>query len=145
MVGVQQLCTFYIDEHLLGVDASVVQEVILRQRLTPVPLAPSVVLGVVNLRGQIVTAIDLRTGLGLETDKDTVPPVIVVLQVEEELVSFMVDRIGEVVQVNSNDFETTPETLQGVARGLLVGAYKLPGQLLLMLDPRKVADLGTTG
>ena len=140
IVEAKQFCTFYIDKHLLGVDASVVQEVILRQHLTPVPLAQSVVLGVINLRGQIVTAIDLRQRLGFEISDQPANYVNVVVRVQEELVSFMVDRIGEVVQIDSNHFESIPDTLQDVARELLIGAYKIPGQLLLVLDPQMVAD-----
>jgi len=136
----RQFCTFYIDQQFFGIEAVVVQEVIMHQQLNPVPLAPNEVLGVINLRGQIITAIDLRKRLGFEAGNAVATSVSVVAQVQEELVSFMVERIGEIVEIDLNDLEEIPGTLQGVARELLIGAYKMPEQLLLILNPQKLAN-----
>jgi purine-binding chemotaxis protein CheW len=143
-MSIHQFCTFYIDQHLFGIEAVVVQEVILNQQLTPVPLAPNDVLGVINLRGQIITAIDLRKRLGFESANGAATSVSVVALVQEELVSFMVERIGEIVEIDLNDLEAIPDTLQGAARELLNGAYKMPGQILLILDPQKMANVPDT-
>ncbi len=135
----RQFCTFYIDQHLFGSEAVAVQEVLLHQQLTPVPLAPNDVLGVINLRGQIITAIDLRKRLGFEPGNGAATSVSVVAFVQEELVNFMVERIGEIVEIDIDELVVIPDTLQGAAKELLIGAYKMSEQLLLILDPQKVA------
>ena len=134
----RQFCTFYIDQHLFGIEAVAVQEVLLHQQLTPVPLAPNDVLGVINLRGQIITAINLRKRLGFESGNGGATSVSVVALVQEELVNFMVERIGEIVEIDIDELVVIPDTLQGAAKELLIGAYKMPEQLLLILDPQKV-------
>lgn len=134
MIASRQLCTFYLDGHLYGVDAQTVQEVIRYQEMTCVPQAPPSVSGLINLRGQIVTAIDLRTRLGLNPRDDDKLPMNVVVRSDDGAVSLLVDQIGDVVEVDADNFETPPDTLQGVARTLVQGAYKLDGRLLLFLD-----------
>lgn len=141
MAGRHQFCTFYLDPYYFGIDVRAVQEVILHQELTVVPLAPPEVRGVINLRGQIVTAIDLRRRLELPDLENKVPPVHVVVQTQGELVSFLVDKVGDVIDVDADHFEHAPDTLKGVAQSLIQGAYKLPSQLLLALDPEKTVDL----
>lgn len=136
-----QFCTFYIGEYYFGIDVQVVQEVILRGRLTPVPLAPPVVSGILNLRGQIVTTLDLRRRLELPVEARESDPVHVVLRAGNELVNVLVDAIDEVIEVEVDDFERAPDTLKGVARELILGAYKLPKRLLLVLDPAKTVEL----
>lgn len=137
-----QLCTFYVDDLYLGVDVVEVQEVIRYQAMTVVPLAPPVVRGLINLRGQIVTALDLRSMLGLpEASSDELPVNVVIRDGADEAVSLLVDQIGDVVDVDEIAFEDVPPTLTGPARELVLGAYKLPGRLLLVLDTRKVQDV----
>ncbi len=137
----QQLCTFYLDAWFFGMDVQTVREVLLHQELTPVPLAPDEVRGVINLRGQIVTAIDLRRRLDMKEREADASPVNVVVETGDELISFLVDKIGEVIEVDVEQFEHPPDTLKGIARDLILGAYKLPEQLLLVLDLEKTADL----
>lgn len=130
----QQLCTFYLDGLYLGVGVRQVQEVIRYQEMTRVPLAPGVVSGLINLRGQIVTAIDLRRRLGLpERPADTLP-MNVVVRADDGAISLLVDEIGDVVEVDDDTFERAPETLRGVARDLIRGVYKRQGELLCVLD-----------
>lgn len=130
----KQLCTFYLDGLFFGVDVRRVQEVLRFQRMTPVPLAPPVVEGLINLRGQIVTALDLRRRLDLADRPAGRQPMNIVVRSDEGPVSLLVDEIGEVVDVDDSAFEPPPETLQGPARQLIPGAYKLASRLLLILD-----------
>lgn len=130
----EQLATFTLAGHLYGLPVSRVQEVLQSQRTTGVPLAPSAVRGLINLRGEVVPVIDLRTRLSL-ADRDTrVPAMSVVVRVDDEVISLLVDRIGDVVDVDDEMFEVPPETLSGPTRELIRGAYKLHDRLLLALD-----------
>lgn len=132
-----KFCTFTLDGLLFGVEVMKVQEVIRYLEMTRVPLAPSVVRGLINLRGQIVTAIDLRRRLGLTERPADQSPMNVVIRTDDEAVSLLVDEIGEVREVDESAFERPPETLRGVARELIRGAYKLKDRLLLVLDTEK--------
>jgi purine-binding chemotaxis protein CheW len=152
-VGAKQLCTFLVDGLLFGIDVKRVQEVIRYQEMTPVPLAPAVVHGLINLRGQIVTAIDLRTRLHLSERAAGQLPVNVVARNDEGAVSLLVDEIGDVVEVDESSFEPPPQTLNPVSKALIHGVYKLEPQLLLLLntelavriDPRTPAQGGQNG
>ena len=137
MADVKQFCTFYLDKLLFGVEVAKVQEVIRYQEMTRVPLAASVVTGLINLRGQIVTALDLRRRLDLAERASDRLPMNVVVRTGDEAVSLLVDEIGDVLEVEDESFETPPETLRGVARDLIRGTYKLKDRLLLILDTEK--------
>jgi purine-binding chemotaxis protein CheW len=138
---VRQLCTFMVDGVLFGVDVAHVQEVILHQEMTPVPLAPAVVSGLINLRGQIVTALDLRLRLGLPPRSDGRLPMNIVVRHDNHVVSLMVDEIGDVIEVDSSTAAEPPETLSGVAKQLIQGVYRLSPQLLLVLDSRLASQI----
>ncbi len=135
-----QFCTFHVRGLFLGVEVTCVQEVIRYQPLTVVPLVPKLVAGLMNLRGQIVTAIDLRYRLGLPPRGDDEQPVNVVIRTPDGAVSLLVDEIGDVIEVDQGAFESPPETLDSAARALIRGAYKLEGRLLLVLDPEQTTD-----
>ena len=139
-----QYSTFYLDDLFLGVGVLHVQEVIRYQEMTRVPLAPPVVSGLINLRGQIVTAIDLRRRLGLPDRAPDRLPMNVVVRTEDGAVSFLVDEIGDVLEVDPNTFERPPETMQGAAGDLIRGVYKLPDRLLLILDTAKAVGVEGT-
>src|SRR5580698_4634311 len=141
MADVHQYCTFYLDGHYFGLDVLKVQEVIRYQEMTRVPLAPPMVRGLINLRGQIVTAIDLRRRLELSDRHDDQRPLNVVVHTDDGAVSLLVDEIGDVLEVPEKLFERPPETLQGTARELIRGAYKLPDRLLLILDTAKTVNV----
>lgn len=130
----EQYATFYVDGLLFGIDVMQVQEIIRYQTLTPVPLAPSVIEGLINLRGQIITAIDLRRRLGLPAAENNLLPMNVVIRSEDEVVSVLVDQIGDVLEVEAAQFESTPESLEPQVRGLVKGVYKLDKELMLVLD-----------
>ena len=130
----KQVCSFYLDGLLFGVGVQGVQEVIRYLEMTRVPRAPEVVEGLINLRGQIVTAIDMRGRLKLPVRPEGHLPMNVVVRSDEGVVSLLVDEIGDVLEVDDELFERPPETLQGAAREMIHGAYKLKDQLLLILD-----------
>jgi purine-binding chemotaxis protein CheW len=139
----RQYCTFFLDGLYFGVEVQKVQEVIRYQEMTRVPLAPRVVRGLINLRGQIVTAIDLRRRLELTERPSDRLPMNVVVRGDDGAMSLLVDEIGDVVEVEQETFERPPETLSGVARELIRGAYKLKDRLLLLLDTEKAVQLST--
>lgn len=137
----RQLCTFHAGNLFLGIDVQQVQEVFRYQKMTRVPLAPGAVRGLINLRGQIVTAIDLRARLGLpERSSDRLPMNIVVRQ-GEDVVTLLVDEIGDVIEVTADSFECSPPTMRGPIRTLVEGAYKLPQGLLLVLNTNAAVDV----
>lgn len=137
MTQTQQFCTFFLDDLYLGVEVERVQEVIRHQQTTRVPLAPKVIGGLINLRGQIVTAINLRHRLQLPEAKEARQSMNVVVRTDEGAVSLLVDEIGDVVEVEPTQFELPPDTLQGTAREMIGGAFKLKGRLLLRLDSER--------
>ena len=141
MTTSHQFCTFYVDGLFFGVEVLRVQEVIRFQEMTRVPLASPTVSGLINLRGQIVTAIDLRRRLALSERPVDQRPTNVVVRTEEGVVSLLVDEIGDVVEIQDDIFERPPETLRGVARELVTGVYKLKERLLLILDTEKTVSL----
>jgi purine-binding chemotaxis protein CheW len=144
MAQTSQFCTFSLDQLLFGVDLKAVQEVIRELPMTPVPLAPNVVAGIMNLRGQLVTALDLRQQLEMEPGKPGVIPMNVVVRSQDGAVSLLVDQIGDVVEVNESSFERTPETLQGKIRTMILGVHKLDTRLLHVLDVEKACQVGET-
>ena len=126
-----------------GVEVLNVQEVLRYQQMTRVPLAPVTVQGLINLRGQIVTAIDLRHRLELPGRADGELPMNVVVRGEDGAVSLLVDEIGDVVEIDDDIFENPPETLRGIARELIKGVYKLKERLLLVLDTERTVNLSS--
>jgi purine-binding chemotaxis protein CheW len=130
----QQFCTFFLEGLLFGVEVDKVQEVIRYQPTTRVPLAPEVIGGLINLCGQIVAALDLRRRLELSARPAGHAPMNVVVRGDDGAVSLLVDEIGDVVEVEEQDFERPPDTLSGTARELIRGAFKMKGRLLLLLD-----------
>ncbi len=141
MAETRQFYTFFLDGLYFGIDVQKVQEVIRYQEMTRVPLAPRVVRGLINLRGQIVTAIDLRRRLQLADRPGGRLPMNVVVRSAEGAMSLLVDEIGDVVEAPEDTFERPPETLDGVAREVIRGAYKLKDRLLLLLDTEKAVQI----
>jgi purine-binding chemotaxis protein CheW len=141
LLTARQVCTFYLDKQMYGVDVQSVQEVIRYQEMTEIPLAPDSVVGLINLRGQIVTAIDLRRRLGLPCRADTELPMNVVVQSDDGAISLLVDQIGDVQEIDIDNFESPPETLQGASRRMIRGAYKMKDRLLLILDTERAMNV----
>ena len=134
MSSKRQLCSFRLDGQLFGVPVDLVQEVLRRQEITPVPLASRGLAGLVNLRGHVVSVIDLRTRIGLPRRPAESAGIHVIVRTADGPVGLLVDEIGEVIDLDEDTFEVPPETLQGDARVFIGGAYKLKGRLLLALD-----------
>ena len=133
--------TFHLAGLLFGLPAAGVLELTRHRELTRVPLAPAMIEGLLNLRGQLVTAIDLRRRLALPPRPAGTLPMNVVLLTADGPVSLIVDDIGEVIELDAETFEPPPESVRGVAREVIVGVCKLPDRLLLILDATKVVTL----
>lgn len=138
----KQLCTFTVDDLFFGVEVTQVQEVLLFQAMTRVPLASPAICGLINLRGQIVTAVDLRLCLGLSGRECEQLPMNVVVRGSEGLVSLLVDTIGDVIEVSRDSFEPPPPTMKPAQRDVVEAVCKLPGRLLLVLDPERAVAAG---
>jgi len=140
----KQVCTFTVGDTLFGVDVPVIQEVLRPQAMTRVPLAPPLVRGLINLRGQILTAIDLRERLGLPPAPASAPGMNLVVRLPDETVSFLVDDVGEVLDLAEDQFEEAPVTLHGAIHDVTSGIYKLKDRLLLLLNVTAAATLPAT-
>ena len=136
-VSAQQFCTFCIDRQYFAVPVQSVQEVIRYQEMTRVPLVTAVIRGLINLRGQIVVAYDLRRRLGYPDWAEAQKPMNVVVRADGETVSLLVDEIGDVIEVDESCAEQPPETLRAEMRELVQGVYKQKDQLLLVLDTER--------
>ncbi len=133
----RQLCTFWIDETLFGVDVSQVQEVVRDMAETPVPLAHPAIRALINLRGQVVTVVELRACLGLPVPEQKA--IYVVLRYQGDFFGLRVDRMNGVIEVSETEFEGVPDA-QGNAQGVLVrGAYKLDKGLVLEVEVERIA------
>jgi purine-binding chemotaxis protein CheW len=136
-----QFSTFFVADLFFGVDVLNVQEVLRFQQMTPVPQAPEVIEGLINLRGQIVTAIDMRRRLRLPPRAGDKPPMNIVIRTSDGAVSLLVDEIGDVLDMDPATYERPPENLHPAAKELIRGVYKLKGRLLLVIDAERTAEL----
>ena len=140
-----QLATFHVGSLLFGVDVLSVQEVLRFHHMTPVPRAAQAIHGLINLRGQIVTALDMRVRLRLPARKDGANPMNVVIRGADGAISLLVDEIGDVLQVETANFEVPPDNLDTETRKIVKSVYKLKDQLLLVLDEERTVDLAVDG
>ena len=137
----RQYATFFLEGHFLGVEVEKVQEILNIQEMTRVPLSSPIVAGLINLRGQIVAAIDLRIRLGLTArPADGCHSSLVVLT-NDGPVNLLVDKIGDVIEVLPDLFESTPETLDEEFRSVVEGVYKLKDTLLLVINIEAVTQV----
>lgn len=136
----RQYATFEVADQLFGVDVAKVQEVLRFHEYTRVPLAPASFGGLFNLRGQVIAAVDLRVQLGLPGHDLAQPAMNVIVSEGDEWVSLLVDRIGEVIELDEESFEPPPDTLTGPTRDLILGAFKLEDRLMLAIDARRAID-----
>lgn len=138
-----QLCTFWLGDLFFGVDVRHVQEVIRYQEMTVVPCAPEAVHGLINLRGQIVTAVDLRCRLALPARPAGQRPMNVIVRSRGEVQSLLVDDIGDVIDTADVELEPVPANLQAALREVLHGVMSLPDSILLVLDSDRAVDVVT--
>ncbi len=141
MANSRQFCTFYLENYFFGIALSDVQEVLRHLELTAVPLAPPAVRGLMNLRGQIVLAVDLRRQLGLLERPANKPAMNIIVRTGEDAVSLLVDEIGDVVEAGEDSFEPPPETLRGTVRSAIRGVHKLEKQLMHVLDTERACTV----
>ncbi|MBL4636775.1 MAG: chemotaxis protein CheW [Kofleriaceae bacterium] len=145
MSKTQQFCTVQLADLYIGIEVERIQEVIRYQDMTRVPLAPPEIRGLINLRGQLVTAIDLRHRFALPKLEGDRLPMNVVVRGDDAIVSFLVDEIGEVLELQEEDFEPPPETCLGITKDLIRGVYKLKDRLCLILNTDRAMNVKTIG
>src|SRR5580704_5394229 len=136
-----QFCTFYLDRLLFGIESQKIQEVVTYRELRPVPLAPPVVSGLMNLRGQVVVALELRRRLELADRPPGMIPVCLMVRTDQGPVCLLADEVGNVVEVAEQTFEPSPETLAPRLRSLILGVHKLEGQLMHVLDTEQACEI----
>ncbi|HTQ96396.1 MAG TPA: chemotaxis protein CheW [Candidatus Acidoferrum sp.] len=137
----QKYATFYLNSICFGIPIERVQEVLEFQEITHVPLSPPVLPGIINLRGQILTTIDLKARLDLAENEFTGQPMMIVVRTSEGPMNLIVDKIGGVLDVDSEQFEKPTETLKPGVRAAILHVCKLQGYLLLILDTEKIIQL----
>lgn len=130
----REFVTASIGDQMCGIAVLQVQDVLAPQRITPIPLAPPEVSGSLNLRGRIVTAIDLRIRMGLPRREEGAHTMSIVVEHQHELYSLIVDDVGEVLKVSEKSFERNPATLDPLWRTYSEGVYRLEKGLLVVLD-----------
>lgn len=138
-----QYCTFWVDGLFFGVAVEGVQEVLRYQEMTPVPRAPDAVHGLINLRGQIVTAIDLRCRLGFPPRADDARPMNVIVRTRGEVISLLVDDIGDVIDTSALSREPAPANLPATVQEVVIDVMSMPDAILLVLDPDRAVDVQT--
>ena len=130
----QQVCTFYLGNECYGIEVESVQEVIANEMLTRIPLAPPAVVGLMNIRGQIISAISVRRAMRMESDHDLTESTILVIRRGGLEVGMLVDRIGDIIEVMPEQVEQAPDTVGETIREFISGVVSLEGELLLILD-----------
>jgi purine-binding chemotaxis protein CheW len=141
MSETRQFCSFYLDHLLFGIESRKVQEVVAYRELRPVPLAPAVVSGLMNLRGQVVVAFELRRQLELAERPAEMAPVCLMVRSDQGPVCLLADEVGNVLEVEEQTFEPVPETLSLKLRSLILGVHKLDGQLMHVLDTERACEI----
>jgi purine-binding chemotaxis protein CheW len=138
--SMQQFATFWLAGELFGVDVNNVQEVMLAQAVTPVPLAPPYIVGLANLRGQIMPTFSLRVRFGMPPREDGKGGANLVVKTDEGPVSLVVDEIGDVIEIPSNGWRDVPETMNAAQRQFVTHIYPDDGRLILRLELGRVFD-----
>jgi purine-binding chemotaxis protein CheW len=139
--GVTEYVTAMIGGQLFGLPISCVQDVFMPERMTRVPLASNDFAGVLNLRGRIVTAIDMRARLGLPKNEDGKPPMAVGVDLRGESYGLLIDSIGEVLKLTDDGREETPVNLDPWMAKMAAGVHRLDGQLMVVLNVDRVLEI----
>ncbi len=135
---VKQYATFWIGKDYFGIDIHYVQEILKAKEMTPVPLAPDYICGLINLRGQIVMAIHLERRLKFEPAELNPDSMNLVVKHGSEIASFLVDDIGDVLEINPEQLAPVPPTLQSMRPEFLKAVCKLDKQLLILINVEKL-------
>lgn len=140
-----RIVSFQLGDTTYAIDAMCVVELLRAQPITPVPRAPSMIAGLLNLRGHIIAAVDLRRRLGLAATAQSSSCMNIIVRTDAGPVSLLVDRIGDVLELDESRFAPPPDTLPGALRGLVAGSYSFPDRLVLVLDADRAAHPEGTG
>lgn len=141
----QVYVTVYVEDQLFGLPVERVQDILIPEKIARIPLAPPEVAGSINLRGRIVTVIDVRTRLGLPKREGDGPVMCVTVEQGQELYSLQVDNVGNVLNLPLRGIEPNPSTLDSRWRQLSVGVVRLDNELLIILDVDAFLDFGEGG
>lgn len=136
--GSNDFLTITIANQIFGIPVLQVQDVLGDQKVTKIPLAPPEVAGALNLRGRIVTAINVRKKLGLEEDNNFNHQMSVVVELDHELYSLVIDEVGDVLSFDNENYEPTPATMDPLWRSISQGIYRMENRLLVVLDVPKL-------
>lgn len=139
-MSTNQFSTFRVDGRFYGVNVTLVQEVTQSMPLTKVPHAPEYVAGLINLRGQIATAIGLRELFQLQSHDQDAETINVICKTDGPLLSLVVDEIGDVLEVDDDIFQETPSTVSHAVSQFMTGVYKLPNEILSVIDIQKLIN-----
>lgn len=137
----KQFVTMRVGQQLFGISVMAVQDVIRKQRITPIPHAPDIVSGALNLRGRIVTAINVRKRLGLEPYPEPDKIMKIVVEYQHELYALMVDAVGDVLTLSLGSIEKVPANLNDTWKQVAAGVHKLEKELLVILDIANVVEV----
>lgn len=138
----QEYVTFKIADQLFGIPVAHVQDILIVERVTKIPLAPPEIAGSLNLRGRVVTAMNIRCRLSLEV-RDIKDCTNIVVEHQGELYSLIVDSVGEVLSLKADEFERNPATLEPHFRKYSLGIHRLNDELLVVLDVNRLLEFGT--
>ncbi len=137
----KQICSFYLDDKMYGLDILLIQEIVRCQEITVVPHSPVFVDGLINLRGQIVVAVNLRNLLEINSERIVVDPINIILSSKGEFVSLIADRAGDVFDFGSEPILAPPKSLKGNAVRVIKGIHKLEQALVHILDPEAIFEI----
>ena len=138
----EDFVSFTIADQLFGIPVLRVQDVLASYKITRIPLAPAEIMGQLNLRGRVVTAIDIRRRIGLSPRNQDDKVMSIVVENDGELYSLVVDSVGEVLSLSSTAFEAGPPTLDPSFRTYATGVYRLDHGLLVVLDVASLLSFG---
>lgn len=139
--GHHEYVTMRLGNELFGISVMAIQDVLRKQVVAPVPLAPEVIAGLINLRGRIVTAIDMRKRFGMPPMDDPKTAMHVVVEYGNDLVSLMVDSVGEVLSIQEEDLEKAPANMGSALRDVASNVYPLNGDILVILDTHNLLQM----
>ena len=138
----EEFVTFCIAGQMFGIPVLKVQDVLSSYQITRIPMAPPEIMGSLNLRGRVVTAIDMRARLGLKPREKDAHTMSIVADHEGELYSLVVDSVGEVLALSASTFDRNPPTLDPKFRAFSDGIYRLDDRLMVVLDVTRLLDYG---
>ncbi|HER26586.1 MAG TPA: chemotaxis protein CheW [Rhodospirillales bacterium] len=140
--NLENFVTFYVKDQLFGIPVLKVQDILTPDRIAPIPLAPPEVAGAINLRGRIVTVLDVRVRLGLEESETVNGKMGVTIEHEHDLYTLLVDRVGDVIGLEKDLYESTPSTLDALWRDFSSGVFRLEGKIMVVLDVERLLNIG---